>query len=180
MRKRKIFLTCLIGIGIAGLAAGCSTMKGAHKITPVSQNRIIIEHGKTVSVEVDSAIALMTEIEQFKRYLAAALKNKGFLKIADAGANPDFKIRVNITKVKRVDWLERWFLGELITGRGAVTATVEVNDRSEFVIFAKAPVPTFGLGAAGLGVTKENGTTRMALEECAKRIADYLTQPGGV
>jgi len=180
-KMRKILLIVLI-LGLIGLIIGCapfsiSRMEGSHSINPLSQNQIVIEPGKSVEVNVVSTIASEQEINLFKGYLQGALIGKGFKFDEINPGNSDFKIRVDIVELKRVTWPAR-FLWGIFAGRGETTAVVEIINginTSKFIINAKAPKPSFGLGAAGLGLIKENGTTRMAFEEAAKQIAERVT-----
>jgi len=172
-KMRKILLIVLV-LGL--ILGGCSTLKGSHSIKPISQNQIVIERGKIVSVVVSSTIATEDETKLFKQYLVTTLESKG-LHSTSASNTADFKITVDIIELKRVTWPAR-FLWGIFAGRGETTAVVEIINginTSKFIINAKAPKPSFGLGAAGLGLIKENGTTRMAFEEAAKQIAERVT-----
>jgi len=179
-KMRKILLIVLI-LGLIGLIIGCapfsiSRMEGSHSINPLSQNQIVIEPGKSVEVNVVSTIASEQEINLFKQYLITTLESKG-LHSTSASNTADFKITVDIIELKRVTWPAR-FLWGIFAGRGETTAVVEIINginTSKFIINAKAPEPSFGLGAAGLGLIKENGTTRMAFEEAAKQRAERVT-----
>ena len=181
---RKILM---IGL-VLGLACGCSHLKGEHKITPIGSQQMMIEPGKSFEVKVFSDVATEGEMFQLQQSLVKALESKGLkLDIDNPGnpdfGNPDFKIRIAITNIVRISRAKKMWLGYFV-GVGTVETTVETTDadgnRNEFAVFAKAPFPTYGFGNKPIMWSNSwLGTTRMALEECAKRIADYLTtQPG--
>jgi len=173
-KMRKILLIVLV-LGL--ILGGCSTLKGSHSIKPISQNQIVIERGKIVSVVVSSTIATEDETKLFKQYLVTTLESKG-LHSTSASNTADFKITVDIIELKRVTWPARFLWGDF-AGCGAVEAMVDVSsdktNTSNFAISAKAPAPSPGWGIGLVGMINRNGTTEMALEEAAKQIAERVT-----